>query len=168
MRHRVAGKKLSRHRGHRKALFKNLISGLILHGEIKTTESKAKAVRPLVEKLITKGKAGTLHARRIIAAFLQNKKVVNRIVDEIGPIFKSRPGGYTRIIRLGRRRGDNAMMVKLELVDKPAAGSEPAKRGKKKAKKPSQVSESRKKPPAQKPKFSRKPRLRLRRKPKAE
>lgn len=126
MRHRVAGKKLSRRRGHRKALFKNLINSLVLHGEIKTTESKAKAVRRLVEKLITKGKAGTLHSRRLIAAFLQDKKVVNKIVDELGPLFKNRPGGYTRIIRLGKRRGDNAMMVKLELVEKPEA--EPASR----------------------------------------
>lgn len=119
MRHRVAGKKLSRHRAHRKALFKNLINSLIIHGEIKTTESKAKAVRGLVDKLITKGKTGTLHARRLIAAFLQNKKVVNKIVDEIAPLIKGRPGGYTRMVRLGRRRGDNAMMVKLELVEKP-------------------------------------------------
>lgn len=119
MRHRIAGKKLSRHKDHRKALFKNLINSLIIHGEIKTTESKAKAVRRLVEKLITKGKSGTLHARRLIAAFLQNKKVVNKIVDELAPIFKERPGGYTRMTRLGRRRGDDAMMVKLELVEKP-------------------------------------------------
>jgi len=119
MRHRVVGKKLSRDRDHRKALFKNLIKALVIHGEIKTTESKAKAVRRLVEKLITKGKARTLHARRLIAAFLQNKKVVNKIVDELAPLFKNRPGGFTRIVRLGRRRGDNAMMVKLELVEKP-------------------------------------------------
>ena len=102
MRHRVAKKKLSRHRDHRKALFKNLISSLVLHGEVKTTEGKAKAVRPLVEKLITRGKAGTLHARRLIAAFLQDKLAVNKIVDELGPLFKNRPGGYTRIIRLGK------------------------------------------------------------------
>lgn len=119
MRHRIAGKKLSRHKGHRKALFKNLINALIIRGEIKTTESKAKAVRRLVDKLITKGKKGTLHSRRLIAAFLQNKKVVNKIVDELGPIFKNRPGGFTRIVRLGRRRGDDAMMVKLELVERP-------------------------------------------------
>lgn len=119
MRHRIAGKKLSRHRAHRKALFKNLINSLISHGEIKTTESKAKAVRRLVDRLITRGKSGTLHARRLIAAFLQNKKVVNKIVDEIAPVFKKRPGGYTRMTRLGRRRGDKAMMVKLELVEKP-------------------------------------------------
>jgi len=134
MRHRIAGKKLSRHRSHRKALFKNLINSLIIHGEIKTTESKAKAVRRLVDKLITRGKAGTLHARRSIAAFLQDKKVVNKIVDEISPVFKKRPGGYTRMTRLGRRRGDNAMMVKLELVEKPAKEEEKKKEVKKKGK----------------------------------
>ena len=133
MRHRVKGKRLSRNRSHRKALFKNLINALVLHGEIKTTESKAKAVRRLVEKVITKGKVGTLHARRLIAAFLQNKKVVNKIVDELSPLFKDRPGGYTRIIRLGKRRGDDAMMVKLELVEKPAKKEKEAvkKKGKK-------------------------------------
>lgn len=124
MRHRVKGKKLSRDRDHRKALFKNLINALVVHGEIKTTESKAKAVRRLVEKLITKGKKGTLHSRRLIAAFLQDKKAVSKIMDELAPLFKKRPGGYTRIIRLGQRRGDNAMMVKLELVEKPVKKEE--------------------------------------------
>lgn len=121
MKHRVAGKKLSRDLKQRKALFKNLINALIIHGAIKTTESKAKAVRRLAEKLITKGKEGTLHARRLIGAFLQNKEVVSKIIDELGPVFKKRPGGFTRIVRLGRRRGDKAMMVRLELVEKPEA-----------------------------------------------
>ncbi len=118
MRHRMKGKKLGRDTGHRKALFKNLINALILREEVKTTESKAKAVRGLIDKLITRGKAGTLHARRLVAAFLANKRAVNKLVDEIAPRFKTRPGGFTRIIRLGRRRGDDAMMVKLELVEK--------------------------------------------------
>lgn len=119
MRHRLAGKKLSLDRGQRKSLFKNLIRSLIIHGRIKTTEAKAKAIRGLVEKLITKGKKQTLQSRRLIAAFLQNKKVVNKIVDELGPLFKKRTGGFTRIIRLGKRRGDKAMMVNLELVETP-------------------------------------------------
>jgi len=119
MRHRINGKKLSLNHDQRKALFKNLINSLILNGQIKTTEAKAKAVRRLAEKLITKGKEQTLHARRLIAAFLQNKKAVNKIVDELAPLFKKRPGGYTRIVPLGERRGDNAPMVKLELVEKP-------------------------------------------------
>lgn len=127
MRHRLRGKKLSRHHHHRKALFKNLIKALIVHGEVKTTESKAKAVRILVEKLITKSKAGTVHARRLVGNFLQSRNVVNRLVDEVAPLFKGRPGGYTRITRLGERKGDNAMMVKLELVHKPAKPEKPEK-----------------------------------------
>lgn len=119
MRHRVSGKKLSLNKDKRKALFKNLINSLIIRGEIKTTEARAKAIRRLVEKLITKGKEQTLHARRLIAAFLQNKKAVNKIVDELAPLFKKRPGGFTRIIRLGERKGDNAPLVRLELVEKP-------------------------------------------------
>jgi large subunit ribosomal protein L17 len=119
MRHQVAGKKLSRSQGQRKALFKNLINALVIQGKIKTTESKAKAIRGLVDKLITRGKTGTLQARRMIGAFLQNKIAVRKIVDELGPLFKTRPGGFTRMVRLGRRRGDNAMMVRLELVEKP-------------------------------------------------
>lgn len=120
MRHQVKGKKLSRNSSQRKALFKSLISALVIHGEIKTTESKAKAIRGLVDKLINKGKKGTLHSRRLIGAFLQNKMAVSRIVDELGPIFAQRTGGFSRMTRLGKRRGDDAMMVKLELVEKPA------------------------------------------------
>ena len=132
MKHRVAGKKLARSRSHRKALFKNLLSALILHGEIRTTESKAKATRRIFDRLVTKGKSGTLHARRIVAAFLNNKKAVNKLVDEISPKFKDRPGGFTRMIRLGRRQGDDAMMVKLELVEKPELKEEPKKKETKK------------------------------------
>lgn len=137
MRHRVFGKKLSLTRSQRKSLFKKLISALVIHGQIKTTETKAKAIRGLVDKLITKGKNQTLHSRRLIAAFLQNKKAVNKIVDELGPLFKKRPGGFTRIIRLGKRRGDDAMMVKLELVEKPKKKEDQKedKKGKKKGKK---------------------------------
>lgn len=136
MRHRVFGKKLSRDRGHRKALFKNLINALVIHGEIKTTESKAKAVRRLVDKLITKGKDSTLHSRRLIAAFLQDKKAVNKITDELVPLFKSRPGGFTRIVRLGKRRGDDAMMVRLELVEKAKEEKKELKPKKKSKEKP--------------------------------
>lgn len=119
MRHRVSGRKFSLDRNKRKALFKNLINALVINSQIKTTEAKAKAIRGLVEKLITKGKKKTLHSRRLIAAFLQNNKAVNRIVDELGPLFQKRPGGFTRIVRLGKRKGDDSMMVRLELVEKP-------------------------------------------------
>lgn len=108
-------------RNQRQALFKNLIKALVIHGQIKTTEARAKAIRGLVEKLITKGKQQTLHSRRLLAAFLQSKKAVSKIVDELAPLFKARKGGFTRIIRLGSRRGDAAPLVKLELVEKPAA-----------------------------------------------
>lgn len=117
MRHKVSGKKLSRNRDARKALFKSLISSLIKHGQIKTTEAKAKAIRGLIDKLVGRAKHGTLHARRLIAGFLQDKKVVNKLVDEIAPKFHSRPSGFTRIIRLGRRKGDQAMIVKMEFVE---------------------------------------------------
>jgi len=128
MRHQVTGKKLNIDRNQRKALFKSLINSLVIHGQIKTTLAKAKAIRRLAEKLITKGKDQTLHSRRLIAAFLQNNKAVNKIVDELGPLFKKRPGGYTRIVRLGNRVGDDAMMVKLELIEKPAKKEDIAKK----------------------------------------
>jgi len=128
MRHQIKGKKLSRDSSQRKALFKNLINALVIHGEIKTTESKAKAIRGLVDKLITKGKRGTFQARRLVGAFLQNKKAVNKIVDELSPTFKNRPGGFTKIVRLGKRRGDDAMMVKLELLERPKTKEEEKKK----------------------------------------
>lgn len=118
MRHRVSGKRLGRKKDHRKALFKNLIAALILHEKIKTTEAKAKAVRGLVDKLINRAKAGTLHSRRLLASFLPNQKAVAKIMDILGPRFKDRTSGFTRIIRLGKRKGDQALMVKMELVEK--------------------------------------------------
>jgi large subunit ribosomal protein L17 len=120
MKHRISGKKLSRNSSQRKALFKGLINSLVLNGEIQTTETKAKVIRNLVEKLITKAKKGTLHSRRLIGAFLQDKKAVNKLVDEFGPLFAKRSGGFSRITPIGKRRGDDAMIVKLELVEKPA------------------------------------------------
>jgi large subunit ribosomal protein L17 len=130
MRHRHQGKKLNRDSSHRQALFKNLIKSLVAKEEIKTTESKAKVVRKIFEKLITRGKEQSLSARRLIHAFLQDKKAVGKLVDRLSPLFKGRKGGFTRIVRLGQRRGDNAMMVRLELVKKtgkPEAPSPPEK-----------------------------------------
>jgi len=117
MRHRVFGRKLGRSYNERKALFKSLISSLIIHGEIKTTEAKAKAIRGLVEKLISRAKQKTLAARRLLLAFLQNKEVVSKLIEEIAPRFENRQGGFTRILRIGRRRGDQAMVVKLKLLE---------------------------------------------------
>lgn len=117
MRHRVAGKKLHRPTGQRKALYKGLITDLLDHGRIVTTEAKAKAVRGMAEKVITLGKDGTLQARRQALAIVTDKKVVNKLFTELGPqVFSNRPGGYTRIVKLPRRQGDGAPMALLELV----------------------------------------------------
>ena len=122
MRHQRSGKKLGRDSAHRKALYSNLAGALIEHGRIQTTEAKAKAVKPLAEKLITLGKRGDLHARRQALAALRSNDVVHRRFADIAPRFSDRPGGYTRIVKLGPRQGDAAEMVYLELVDyEPAA-----------------------------------------------
>jgi large subunit ribosomal protein L17 len=117
------GRKLNRDTQARKALFRQLVNSLFVHGWVKTTEAKAKAIRGLVDKLITQGKQGTLHSQRLVASFLQNKKSVEGLLSRVVPLTKSRQSGFTRIIRLGQRQGDQAMEVKLELVDgknKPA------------------------------------------------
>jgi large subunit ribosomal protein L17 len=122
VRHRRVGKKLGRDSAHRKALYSNLAGALIEHGRIKTTEAKAKAVKPFAEQMITLGKRGDLHARRLALAELRSQDVVHQLFAEVGPRFADRPGGYTRIVKLGPRIGDSAEMVYLELVDyQPAA-----------------------------------------------
>ena len=117
MRHARAGKKLGRDSAHRKALYSNLAGALIEHGRIKTTVTKAKAVKPIAEQMITLGRRGDLHARRQATAFLRSRDIVHKLFAEVGPRFKDRPGGYSRIIRIGPRPGDAAEMVYLELVD---------------------------------------------------
>jgi large subunit ribosomal protein L17 len=119
LRHQRTGKKLGRDSAHRKALYANLAGALIEHGRIKTTVTKAKAVKPIAEQLITLGRRGDLHARRQAVAFLRSKDVVHKLFAEIGPRFADRSGGYSRIIRLGPRSGDAAEMVYLELLDEP-------------------------------------------------
>jgi large subunit ribosomal protein L17 len=119
MRHQRSGKKMGRDSAHRKALYANLAGALIEHGRIRTTVTKAKAVKPIAEQMITLGRRGDLHARRQAVAFLRSKDVVHKLFSEIGPRFSERPGGYTRIIKLGPRAGDAAEMVYLELVDTP-------------------------------------------------
>lgn len=116
MKHRVKGKQLNRNVGTRRALFKNLTLALIEHGKINTTEAKAKAVRSSFEKLITKAKAGTVANRRLIDQVVNHRSAVNRLVDEIAPAIK-RTSGFTRITKLGNRRGDDASMVRLEIID---------------------------------------------------
>ena len=127
MRHRVAGKKLSRSKGHRTALRRNLARALFRHGRIRTTRAKAEAVRGYSEKLITRAKRGLaaeaempsrgVHARRLVAAELNDRELVQKLFDEIAPRYMERPGGYTRMLNVGRRKGDAAPMVLLELVE---------------------------------------------------
>jgi|SRR5262245_16530398 len=117
MRHHRSGKKLGRDSAHRKALYANLAGSLIEHGRIKTTEAKAKAVRPIAEKMITLGRRGDLAARRQALAYLRNQEVVHTLFAEVGPRFADRPGGYLRIVKLGPRAGDGAEMAYLEVVD---------------------------------------------------
>jgi large subunit ribosomal protein L17 len=126
MRHRRAGKKLGRDSAHRRALYSNLAGALIEHGRIKTTQAKAKAVKPFAEQMITLGKRGDLHARRLALAELRSQDVVHLLFAEVAPRFAERPGGYTRIVKLGPRLGDAAEMVYLELVDYEPAGSSAA------------------------------------------
>ena len=116
MRHKVAGRKLDRDTSHRKAMFRNLVTELFAFEKIKTTEAKAKEVKPIAEKMITLSKEGGLDARRQMLAFIYDKKVVDKVFGEIAPRFAERNGGYTRITRLGSRLGDGASMVQLELV----------------------------------------------------
>lgn len=131
MRHRVKGKKLNRDSGHRKALRLNLALALLKNERIQTTEAKAEFVRGHVEKIITVAKRGlakaeeksdqavAIHARRIAASRLNNdREIVQKLFDELAPRYKDRPGGYTRVYKLGPRKGDNAEMVLLELVDR--------------------------------------------------
>jgi large subunit ribosomal protein L17 len=123
MRHRVAGRKLGRSTGQRQALFRNLTTELFRHGRIRTTEAKAKAIRAQAEKLVTVAKRGrrtdgnALFARRRLAAALNDPTVAKKVFDEFGERFMERPGGYTRLLRLGRRKGDGAEMVLIELVE---------------------------------------------------
>ena len=117
MRHARAGKKLGRDSAHRKALYSNLAGALIEHGRIKTTVTKAKAVKPYAEQMITLGRRGDLHARRQATAFLRSRDVVHKLFADVAPLFKDRPGGYTRVVKLGSRPGDAAEMAYLELVD---------------------------------------------------
>ena len=120
--------KLQRKQDHRDALLMNLVISLIEHRRIRTTLAKAKAVRPFAEKMVTLGKAGTLHARRNAVSYLRHKDVVKKLFEEIAPASKDRAGGYTRITKLGQRRSDSAPMAYIEWVDAfvPMAAAAPA------------------------------------------
>ena len=123
MRHHRVGKKLGRDAAHRKALYANLAGSLIEHGRVKTTVTKAKAVKPFVEQMISLGKRGDLHARRQALSELRSRDVVEKLFEEVAPRFADRPGGYSRIVKLGPRLGDAAEMAYLELVDYVPVGA---------------------------------------------
>ncbi len=129
MRHRVGGSKLKRDAGSRRSLLRNLVTSVIEQERVVTTVTKAKAVRPLIDKMITLGKRDTLHTRRQAAAFLETPKSVKKLFDTLGTRFGQRNGGYTRIVRLGFRKGDGAETAMIELV-----GSELVKRAAERAK----------------------------------
>ncbi len=133
MRHRVRGRKLGRTTAHRKALFRNQLTALFTHDRIVTTLAKAKELRPLAERMVTLAGTGTLPARRKVLTMVPDKEVVRRLFEEIAPRFTARPGGYTRVMRLGRRRGDGAELAIIEFVDYELAeheeGGTPDKKG---------------------------------------
>ena len=119
MRHGKAGKKLGRTPSHRKAMFRNMVTSLLQHERIVTTEVKAKEIGRLTEKMITLGKRGDLHARRQAVAFIRSNEVVKRLFSEYAQRYAGREGGYTRVLKLEPRAGDNAPMALVELVDRP-------------------------------------------------
>ena len=122
MRHGLSGRKLNRTSSHRKAMFANMAAALIKHEQIKTTLPKAKDLRPIVEKLITLGKRGGLHARRQVLATMRDEAMTRKLFDTLAERYKSRAGGYTRVLKAGFRLGDSAPMAIIELVDRdPAA-----------------------------------------------
>ena len=117
MRHRIAGRKLGRRSGPRRALYRNLVTALLKHEKVTTTEAKAKEVRGMAEKMITLGKRSGLHSYRQALSFMMDKKVTEKVFADLASRYKERPGGYTRIVKLQPRLGDGAPMVQLELVE---------------------------------------------------
>jgi large subunit ribosomal protein L17 len=117
MRHLKKGRSLHRKSSHRKALLCNLAVSILTNGRVQTTEAKAKEVRGLVDRIITWGKRGDLHARRLTARQVRSRTIVKKVFDELAPRYRGRPGGYTRIMKMGFRHGDNAPVVIMELVD---------------------------------------------------
>ncbi|MCX8213595.1 MAG: 50S ribosomal protein L17 [SAR202 cluster bacterium] len=116
MRHRIAGRKLSRPTAHRMSLLRTAVTDLLRHETLQTTDAKAREIRRMAEKVITRGKTNTLHSRRLAAAVLRDKKVLTKLFDELGQRYEDRPGGYTRITKLGSRKGDAAPMAIIELM----------------------------------------------------
>lgn len=118
MRHLKSGRKLSRTSAHRKAMFRNMVTSLLEHEQITTTDAKAKELRSIADRMITLGKRGTLDARRRALAYVRKRSVVAKLFGEVAERFQARPGGYTRIVKIGTRHGDNAPMSMIELTDR--------------------------------------------------
>ena len=116
MRHRKKGRKLSRHPSHKKATMRNMATSLFRHERIETTPAKAKELRPYAERLITLARRGDVHSRRLAASKIQDREVLGKLFDDIAPRYADRPGGYTRVLKLGSRKGDAAEMSLIELV----------------------------------------------------
>lgn len=121
MRHNKSGRRLSRKTSHRDAMFRNMVTSLLSHEKITTTDAKAKEIRSVAEKMITLGKRGDLHSIRLAASYIREKSVVNKLFTNIAPRFKERAGGYTRIIKLGGRNGDAAPLSMIQLVEETAS-----------------------------------------------
>lgn len=116
MRHNKSGRRLGRNSSHRSAMMRNMVTSLLEHEKITTTDARAKELRKLAERMITLGKRGDLHARRQVMQIVRDRKVVGKLFEMVAPRYKDRPGGYTRIIKLGSRQGDNAPLSLIELV----------------------------------------------------
>ena len=116
MRHRAKGRQLSRTSSHKRALLNNMAASLFAHGRVITTEAKAKELRPFAEKLITLARRGDLHARRLVERRIKDRDTLGKLFSEIGPRFAARPGGYTRILKMGHRPGDGADIARIELL----------------------------------------------------
>jgi large subunit ribosomal protein L17 len=144
MKHRIAGRRLDRTTEHRTAMFRNMVTSLLRHEKIVTTLPKAKELKRIADKVITAGKKGTPHARRLVNRDVKDVEVLVKLFGDLATRFKSRPGGYTRIVKIGRRAGDNAEMAVIELVEKAAATSETEGEAK--------AAETEKAPKAKKPK----------------
>jgi large subunit ribosomal protein L17 len=129
MNNKTGFNRLGRNASHRRALLKNLATSLILHGRIETTQAKAKELRSFTEKLVTRARVDSVHNRRIVGKILTEKEVAKKLFTEVAPRYVGRPGGYTRIIKLGQRRGDAAPMVIIEFVDAESAPKKEASAG---------------------------------------
>src|SRR6266404_40999 len=128
MRHLKSGRKLNRSAAHRKALLRNLVTSLIEHEHVRTTDAKAKELRRVADRMVTLGKRGTLHARRQALAYVRSERVVTKLFDEVAGRFRERPGGYTRVVKLGHRHGDAAQMSIIELTDRGEAAKAEAEK----------------------------------------